>query len=69
MESGAISTRQPQRDLATVRPAEVEELAMDDEKQGKNDLVSTLYVVVGIPGIVVFLVLTFLAARSCNFAA
>ena len=42
---------------------------MDDEQQGKSDLVSTLYVVLGIPGIVVFLVLTFIAARSCNFAA
>ena len=42
---------------------------MDDESQGKVDLVSVLYVVGGIPGIVVFLVVTFIFARSCGFSA
>ena len=42
---------------------------MDEESQGKVDLVSVLYVAGGIPGIVVFLVVTFWFARSCGFAA
>lgn len=42
---------------------------MDDEPQGKVDFTSVLYVAGGIPGIVVFLVVTFWFARSCGFAA
>ncbi len=42
---------------------------MDEEPQGKVDLISVLYVVGGIPGIVVFLVVTFWFARSCGFSA
>jgi len=42
---------------------------MDEEPQGKVDLVSVLYVATGIPGIVAFLVITFLFARSCGFPA
>lgn len=42
---------------------------MDEEPQGKVDLVSVLYTVCGIPGIVVFLVITFFFARSCGFSA
>ncbi len=42
---------------------------MDDEPQGKVDLVSVLFVAGGIPGIIVFLVVTFFFARSCGFSA
>ncbi len=42
---------------------------MDEEPQGKVDLISVLYVVGGIPSIVVFLVVTFWFARSCGFSA
>jgi len=42
---------------------------MDEEPQGKVDLASVLYIACGIPGIVVFLVVTFFFARSCGFSA
>ena len=42
---------------------------MDEEPQGKVDLISVLYVVGGIPSIVVFLLVTFWFARSCGFSA
>ncbi len=42
---------------------------MDDESQGKVDLVSVLFVVGGIPGIVTFLIVTFFFARSCGLSA
>ena len=42
---------------------------MSDEPQGKVDLVAILFVAGGIPGIVVFLVVTFWFARSCGFSA
>ena len=42
---------------------------MDEEPQGKVDFVSVAYIVGGIPGIVAFLVVSFLLARSCGFPA
>jgi hypothetical protein len=42
---------------------------MDEEPQGKVDLLSVLFVAGGIPGIVAFLVVTFWFARSCGFPA
>jgi hypothetical protein len=42
---------------------------MEDENQGKVDLASILYCVTGIPGIVLFLVVLFGMARSCNIPA
>ena len=41
---------------------------MDEEPQGRVDLASVLYIACGIPGIVVFLVVTFWFARSCGFS-
>ncbi len=42
---------------------------MADEPQGKTDLVSILYVLGGIPVIVLFLFVIFGLARSCNIPA
>ncbi len=42
---------------------------MQDEPRGKVDLVSILYIFGGIPVIVLFLVVLFGLARSCNVAA
>jgi len=42
---------------------------MDDEPGGKVDLVSILYIFGGIPMIVLFLVVLFGLARSCNVPA
>lgn len=42
---------------------------MDDEPRGKVDLVSILYIFGGIPMIVLFLVVLFGLARSCNVPA
>ena len=42
---------------------------MDDEPRGKVDLVSILYIFGGIPVIVLFLVVIFGLARSCNIPA
>ena len=42
---------------------------MEDEPRGKVDLVSVLYIVGGIPVIVLFLVVLFGLARSCNVPA
>ena len=42
---------------------------MDDEPRGKVDLVSILYIFGGIPVIVLFLVIIFGLARSCNIPA
>lgn len=42
---------------------------MDEEPQGKVDLVSILYIFGGIPVIVLFLVVLFGLARSCNIPA
>jgi hypothetical protein len=42
---------------------------MDEEPRGRVDLVSTLYIVGGIPALVGFLVVVFAFARSCNIPA
>ena len=43
---------------------------MDDEQpRGKVDLVSVLYIVGGVPALVLFLFVVFQLARSCNFPA
>ncbi len=42
---------------------------MDEEPQGKVDFTSVVYIVAGIPSIVVFLVISFFFARTCGFAA
>ena len=42
---------------------------MDEEPRGKVDLVSILYIFGGIPVIVLFLVVLFGLARSCNIPA
>ena len=42
---------------------------MDEEPRGKVDLVSILYIFGGIPVIVLFLVIIFGLARSCNIPA
>jgi hypothetical protein len=42
---------------------------MEDESRGKVDLPAILYIFGGIPVIVLFLVVLFGLARSCNVAA
>ena len=42
---------------------------MDDEPRGKVDVVSILYIFGGIPVIVLFLMVIFGLARSCNIPA
>ena len=42
---------------------------MEDEPRGKVDLVSILYIVGGVPALVLFLVVLFQLARSCNLPA
>ncbi len=42
---------------------------MDDEPRGKVDVVSILYIFGGIPVIVLFLMVLFGLARSCNVPA
>ncbi len=42
---------------------------MDEEPRGRVDLVSTLYILGGIPAIVGVLVIVFALARSCNIPA
>ena len=43
---------------------------MDEEQpRGKVDLVSVLYIVGGVPALVLFLIVVFQLARSCNFPA
>ncbi|MGH0030607.1 MAG: hypothetical protein ACQGVC_12505 [Myxococcota bacterium] len=42
---------------------------MDEEQKGKVDLVSILYIFGGVPVIVLFLVVLFTMARSCNVPA
>jgi len=42
---------------------------MAEEPQGKTDLVSVLYVLGGIPVIILFLFVLFGFARSCNISA
>jgi hypothetical protein len=42
---------------------------MDDEPRGKVDVVSIAYIFGGIPVIMLFLVVLFALARSCNAPA
>ena len=42
---------------------------MEEEPQGKTDLLSVAYIVGGLPGIVAFLAASFWFARSCGFPA
>lgn len=42
---------------------------MEDEPRGRVDLVSILYIFGGVPVIVLFLVVLFGMARSCNVPA
>ncbi len=42
---------------------------MDEEPRGKVDRVAILYIVGGVPAIVLFLTVVFALARSCNFPA
>ena len=42
---------------------------MDDKPRGKVDVVSILYIFGGIPVIVLFLMVLFGLARSCNIPA
>jgi len=42
---------------------------MDEEPRGKVDLASVLYIVGGVPALVLFLVVLFQLARSCNLPA
>jgi hypothetical protein len=42
---------------------------MEEEPRGKVDLASVLYVVGGVPALVLFLVVIFALARSCNLPA
>jgi hypothetical protein len=42
---------------------------MDEQPRGKVDLVSILYIFGGIPVIMLFLVVLFGLARSCNIPA
>ena len=44
-------------------------MAEDENQRGKTDLVSVLYIVGGIPVIVLFLVILFAFTRSCGIAA
>ena len=44
-------------------------MTMDEEPRGKVDLVSYLYIICGVPAIVLFLVVLFGLARSCNVPA
>ena len=42
---------------------------MDEEPRGKNDLISKLYIALGIPSIVLFMVVLFAFTRSCGIPA
>jgi len=42
---------------------------MDEEPKGKLDGVAYLYIIGGIPAILLFLVVLFALARSCNIPA
>jgi hypothetical protein len=42
---------------------------MDEEPRGKVDVVSLLYIFGGVPMIVLYLVVLFGLARSCNYPA
>jgi hypothetical protein len=42
---------------------------MEEEPRGKVDLASILYIVGGVPALVLFLFVLFQLARSCNLPA
>ncbi len=42
---------------------------MDEEPRGRVDAVAILYIVGGVPAIVLFLAVLFALARSCNIPA
>jgi hypothetical protein len=42
---------------------------MEEEPRGKVDLASILYIVGGVPALVLFLIVLFQLARSCNLPA
>ncbi len=42
---------------------------MDEEPRGKNDLVAKLYIALGIPAIVMFMVVLFSFTRACGIPA
>jgi hypothetical protein len=42
---------------------------MDEEPRGKNDLAAKLYVALGVPSIVLFMVILFAFTRSCGIPA
>ena len=42
---------------------------MDEEPRGKYDLVAKLYVALGVPSIVMFMVILFAFTRSCGIPA
>jgi hypothetical protein len=42
---------------------------VEEEPRGKVDLVAVLYIVGGIPALVLFLVVLFALARACDIAA
>ncbi len=42
---------------------------MDEEPRGKNDLIAKLYIVGGVPAIVLFIVVLFAFTRSCGIPA
>ena len=42
---------------------------MDEQPRGRVDLASILYIVGGIPALVLFLIVIFQLARSCNLPA
>ncbi len=42
---------------------------MDEEPRRKNDLVAKLYVVFGIPAIILFMVVLFSFTRACGIPA
>ena len=71
---GGVATRCRALDggsiFARVRPERAEgPMEEEEEQHGKVDLVSILYIVGGIPMIVLFLVVLFGFARSCNIPA
>jgi hypothetical protein len=42
---------------------------MDEEPKTKNDLVAKLYIVFGVPSIILFMVILFSFTRSCGIPA
>jgi len=42
---------------------------MDEKPRGKNDLVAKLYIALGVPAIILFMVVLFQFTRSCGIPA